>query len=101
MKLDETDVYVLQSIFNKKDTTHWEIAKSYGKLIGLKNRKEIDNLYRTIKFRLNSFCKIGIFCEVKNGNGDMCYVLKEDKIKFGKHKFGNNLQNCLILKMPL
>lgn len=97
---DDLDIFIWHEIYvsykEKNEITNWDIAKKYAKLV---NEKEVNKIYKIIKLRLDSYCKLGLFSITKNGGGDIIYEMDFDQITFVKHKFADGFKNCLLMRI--
>ena len=94
MIFDDLDFFILGKIYDE-DITTWEIAKEY-----FKNTDSVKLNYKhqLIKRRLEKMEKIGLIFIEGNRNKRKKYLLVEDNILFGKHKFPNGYRDAILIK---
>lgn len=97
---DDIDTYIFKAIFNSykndEDADFYQIAKDLACEI---KESDHDNVYRRIKQRIKKYVELRILTKKLNGSDKYVYEMNEEVIAFGRHKFGDKYQVCLLLRI--
>ena len=100
--LDELDIFLIYEIYNRDETTTWEITKKYYGIVP-KSEEEYRTVFAKlilIKFRLKKLSKMGLVSikkEPKTNKNIYNLILKN--IKVGTHKFPDKKAKAVYLRL--
>lgn len=87
--LDDLDVYIIETIYTKKEVSTWDIARRYFEIKKDKSTREIHKKLGIIVYRLKMLAKAGLFNISKGDDGKNVYTLLRENIKVGPHRFAD------------